>query len=228
MWGDVMNVVVVGGGKVGYYLTKTLLSKGHDVSLIEKSEERCRRIVEEFDILTINGDGTNIYDLADAGTDRADVVAAVTGSDEENLVVCQMAKRKFGVPRTVARINNPKNERVFKELGVDVAVSSTSIIASFIEHEMAKGAIKTLLTFDRNDMAIVEADIDDESPAIQKSVRQLVLPQNSVLAAIIRQGRIIFPRGDTIIESGDAIIALTTEDHKDELRDILLGKRKRM
>lgn len=221
-----MNVVVVGGGKVGYYLTKTLLSKGHNVSLIEKNEERCRRIAEEFDILIINGDGTNMYDLADAGTDRADVVAAVTGSDEENLVVCQMAKRKFGVSRTVARINNPKNERIFKELGVDVAVSSTAIIANFIEHEMAKGAIKTLLTFDKNDMAIVEADIDDESPAIQKSVRELVLPDNSVLVAIIRQGRIIFPRGDTIINSGDAVIALTTVDHQDKLKNVLLGKKR--
>jgi len=220
-----VNVVIVGGGKVGYYLAKTLLSKGHDVSLIEKNEERCRRIAEEFDILAINGDGTNIYDLADADTDSADVVTAVTGSDEENLVVYQMAKRKFGVARTVARINNPKNERVFKELGVDAAISSTSIIANVIEHEMAKGDIKTLLTFDRSDIAIVEVDVDKSSPALHKRIRDLALPGNCVLAAIIRQGRIIFPKGDITIEKNDAIIALTTEDNQNELTNILLGRK---
>ncbi len=222
-----MKIIVVGGGKVGYYLTKTLLAKGHQVSLIEKEETRCQRIAEEFDILTINGDGTSIYNLADAGADNTDVVAAVTGSDEENLVACQMAKRKFAVPRTIARINNPKNERIFTELGVDTAISSTSLIAQSIEKEVVKGIIKTLLTFDKGDMEIVEVDLRPDAPAVNKSVQELAkhLPKDALLVSIIRGENSIIPKGDTIFAAGDAVIALTTVRKQDELKKVLAGKK---
>lgn len=222
-----MKIIVVGGGKVGYYLTKTLLSKGHQVSLIEKEESHCQRIAEEFDILTINGDGTSFNYLADAGADDAEVVAAVSGSDEENLVVCQMAKRKFAVPRTIARINNPKNERIFHELGVDIAISSTALIAQAIEREVVKGAIKILLNFDKSDMEIVEVNLGADAPAVNKSVRELArhLPKDALLVTIIRGENSIIPKGDTILAAGDAVIALTTVKKQDELKKVLTGKK---
>jgi len=223
-----MKIIVVGGGKVGYYLLKTLLGKGYQVSLIEKDGNICLRTAEEFDCMVINGDGTNIYDLADAGTDTADVVAAVTGSDEENLVVCQMAKRRFGVPRTIARINNPKNESVFRELGVDIAISSTSIIARYIEQEVSKSAIKTLLSFGRGDAVIVEADLQEDSPAVDKTIQQTaqLLPDDSLIVSVIRGDKLIVPHGNTVLDAGDAVIALTTEEQQEKLRRVLIGRKR--
>jgi trk system potassium uptake protein TrkA len=223
-----MRIIIVGAGKVGYYLVKTLLSKNHEVSVIEMDEGRCRRMAEEFDILSIIGDGTNIKNLADAGADTADVVAAVTGSDEENLLVCQMAKRKFSVNKTVARINNPKNERIFKELGVDIAISSTSLIAKSIEFEMGTENMKLLLNFETRDVAILELDIQENSPAVGRSIKELAetLPNNFVFISIFRGNDIIFPKGETIIQPDDKVIALAASENRKVLYNTLLGKRR--
>lgn len=223
-----MRIIIVGGGKVGYYLVKTLLAKAYDVSVIEMDESRSRRMSEEFGILSILGDGTNINSLADAGADTADVVAAVTGSDEENLIVCQMAKRKFSVNKTVARINNPKNERIFKELGVDIAISSTSLIAKSIEFEMETENIKLLLNFEREDVAIVELDMQENSPAVGQSVKELAatLPEKFVFISIFRENDIVFPKGETIIQPGDKVIVLASSENRKVLKNILLGKKR--
>jgi len=223
-----MKIIIVGAGKVGYYLVKTLLPKNHEVSVIEMDERRCRMIAEELDILSIVGDGANINNLADAGADTADVVAAVTGSDEENLLVCQMAKRKFFVNKTVARINNPKNERIFKELGVDIAISSTSLIARSIELEMESKDMKLLLNLERGNVAIVELDMQENSPAVGQSVKELAatLPNNFVFISIFRGNDIIFPKGETIIQSGDKVIALSSSEDRKVLSNALRGKKK--
>ncbi|QUL99186.1 MAG: TrkA family potassium uptake protein [Candidatus Fermentithermobacillus carboniphilus] len=223
-----MRVVVVGGGKVGYYLVKTLLESRHTVSLVEKDENVARRLAEELGILVINGDGTNQYDLADAGCDEADVLAAVTGKDEENLIVCQVAKKYFNLKRVVARINNPKNERIFSTLGIDVTVSSTSMIAKMIEREVILDKVKTLLRFDRGDISLVEVDLDESSLACEKSVRELgqKLPVDCVLVTVLRKDRAIFPRGDTVLKPGDIVLAITLADQEDELREVLVGRRK--
>lgn len=221
-----MNVIVVGGGKVGFYLVRTLLEHGHHVSLIEKDAERCRQLAEEYPILVIQGDGTNPGDLADAGADRADVLASVTGKDEENLLVCQIAKRRFDVTRTIARVNNPKNQEVFRQLGINLAVSGTGIIAELIEREMALGKIRTLLTFHHGDMTILEVDLTDTSPAAGKSISDLApqLPPESVLAAVIRGDRIIIPRGFTTLKAGDTVMALVHTDAASALNRVLLGE----
>lgn len=222
-----MRILVVGGGKVGYYLAKTLLEANHTVSLIEKRQDVCERLSEELGILVINGDGTNQYDLSDAGCDNADVVAAVTGKDEENLIVCQVAKKYFKPRRVVARVNNPKNEKVFETLGIDVAVSSTSMIAKMIEREVVLDKVKTLLTLSRVDVSLVEVDLDDSSPAVNKSVRELAakLPADCVLVTVIRKDRPIFPRGDTVLRAGDIVLAITNAEQEEELRRVLIASK---
>lgn len=221
-----MNVIVVGGGKVGFYLIRTLLDHGHRVSVIEKDPNRCRVLAEQYQVLVINGDGTSPEDLADAGADRADVLASVTGKDEENLLVCQIAKRRFDLPRVIARVNNPKNQEVFRQLGISLAVSGTGIIADLIEREMALGKIRTLLTFHHGDMTILEVDLTPEAPAAGKKVSDLAadLPPESVLVAVVRGDKIIIPRGFTTLKVGDTVMALVHTEAAANLNRVLLGE----
>lgn len=220
-----MFVVVVGGGKVGYYLAKTLLSRGHEVTVIEKSPEQCERIANDMGIRVINGDGTDSVILADADADRADVIAAAAGHDEENLVVCQVAKKNFRVPRAVARINNPKNERIFSMLGVDAAVSGTAILARMIEQEIDVAELRTLLTFKHGELEIVEADLTEASPLVERPLREVTLPPESVLVTVIRGDEVIFPRGDTVLKAGDSVMAVTRSGREEALRALLVGRK---
>lgn len=220
-----MNVIVVGGGKVGFYLIRTLLEHGHSVSVIERCPNRCRVLAEEYPVLVINGDGTNPADLADAGGETADVLASVTGKDEENLLVCQIAKRRFEIDRVIARVNNPRNQEVFRQLGINLAVSGTGIIAELIEREMALGKIRTLLTFHHGDMTILELDLTPGSPAAGKTVQELAhaLPPESVLVAVLRGEKVVIPRGFTTLKAGDTVMALVHTEAAVELNQVLLG-----
>lgn len=220
-----MFVVVVGGGKIGYYLAKTLVSRGHEVTVIELIPELCARIADDMGIKVINGDGTDTAILADADCDRADVIAAVAGHDEENLVVCQVAKKNFQVPRAVARINNPKNERIFRMLGVDAAVSGTAVIARMIEQEIDVAELRTLLTFKHGELEIVEAELTPASPAVDRPLREVPLPHDSVLVTVIRGDEVIFPRGDTVMKAGDSVMAIARSGAEDALRTILVGRK---
>ncbi|MGE5561021.1 MAG: potassium channel family protein [Chloroflexota bacterium] len=220
-----MNAIVIGGGKVGWYLVETLVGHGHVVSVIDDQPQACARIAEEFNVTVICGDGTSTKAMADAGADRADVVAAVTGQDEENLVACQLAKRVFGVARAIARVNNPKNERVFRDLGVDAAVSSTSIIAGLIEREAIASSLKTLFAFKKGDLEIVQVDIDNTATARGMSIRNIHVPEQCVLVSIIRGEHVIIPRGDTVLMSGDAVLALTPSENQEALSQALVGRR---
>lgn len=220
-----MYIVVVGGGKVGFYLAKELAESHHTVSLIEKDAEICNEIAEELNnILLIHGDGCNTSYLEDAGINRADVVAAVTGSDEVNLMVCQLAKQSSKVKRTVARVNDPKNSPTFNKIGVDVAVDSTAIIAKIIEEEVSLEDLTTLMTFKRGKLALVRVDLSSESPCVNKQVMELKLPRASVLVSIIRGDDVLIPRGETILQSKDDIIALTSIENEQDLLDVLIGK----
>lgn len=220
-----MYIVIVGGGKVGFYLAKKLSQGQHTISLVEKDAQTCEEIAKNLDnILLINGDGCNARYLEDAGLSRADVVAAVTGSDEVNLMVCQLAKQSSKVKRTVARVNDPKNTHTFNEVGVDVAVDSTSIIAKIIEEEVSLEDLVTLMTFKRGKLALVRVDLNNESPCVNKQVMEIKLPQASVLLSIIRGEDVIIPRGETVLQAKDDIIALTAIENEQELLDALIGK----
>ena len=219
-----MYVLIVGAGKVGESLARGLANTGYDVALVEKDESISRKIAEDLDnVLVISGDGCDPARLEDAGVARAQVVTAVTGDDEDNLIICQLARDTFGVPRVIARVNNPRNEITFQKIGIDT-VSSTTIITKLIEEEATIGDIFTLLALKRGKLSIVEANLKSASPAVGKSIKELKLPADSILATIIRENQIIFPKGETALHPGDSIIALTTIEQEKALRETLLGK----
>ena len=220
-----MYIVIVGAGKVGFYLAKELAQSHHTVSLVEKDAATCEEIAKAINnVLVINGDGCNARYLEDAGISRADVVAAVTGSDEVNLMVCQLAKQSSRVKRTVARVNDPKNTHTFNKVGVDVAVNSTSIIAKIIEEEVSLEDLVTLMTFKRGKLALVRVDLTSESPCANRQVMEIKLPRASVLVSIIRGGDVLIPRGETVLQAKDDVIALTAIENEQELLDALIGK----
>ena len=219
-----MYIIVVGGGRVGYYLTQALMGEGHEVLLVERNATICETITDKLGSVCIRGDGCETAILAEAGTDRADMLIAVTGDDEDNLVACQVAKHKFNVPRTIARIGNPQNETLFKKLGIDVTVSSTKIILENIETEVPTHPLTHLLTIRDKGLEIVEVKIPPTSTTIGKLVKELSLPPESVLSLIIRKERKpIVPTVNTVIEADDQIIAVTTPESEEALRATLRG-----
>jgi len=219
-----MYIIVVGGGRVGYYLSKALLDEGHEVLLVEKDAAICQAVTDELGSICLRGDGCEAATLAEVGTERADMLIAVTGHDEDNLVACQVAKHKFNVPRTITRIRNPQNEILFKKLGIDVTISSTNIILENIETEVPTHPLTHLLAIEDSGLEIVEVKIPPESTTIGKSVRQLSLPQGSKLALVIRkEGKCRVPTLNTALRAGDRIIALTTPESEKSLRTALIG-----
>lgn len=219
-----MYIVIVGAGRVGFHLAQKLVQDKHTVSIIEEDKSRCEGMSESLDAMVINGDGCDPQYLEDAEIGRADVVVAATADDEDNLIICQLSKEIFGVRRTVARVNNPLNERIFTELGVDVPVNATTIIAKIIEEEASFEDFVNLMTFKRGKLALVRVDLSSESPVVEKCVKDIVLPENSVLVSIVRGDNIIVPRGDTVLKKGDDIIALTKIEAEQQLLDALVGK----
>jgi trk system potassium uptake protein TrkA len=214
-------ILVVGGGKVGYYLTKSLLAEGHEILLIERNPAKVEEFVERFGAVVVQGDGAEASVLAAAGAARADVVIAVTGEDEDNLVVCQVARQKFHVGRTIARVNNPKNEALFKRLGIDVTVSQTNYILSIIEQAIPERSFVHLLNLRFADLAIVEARVPEASPVAHRALGEIDLPDNSVIAAVARDSRLFVPSRATELLPGDDLIAITQPDQEDALRRLL-------
>lgn len=218
-------IVISGGGKVGSFLAKKLLEKGHAVAVIEKDPAICGSMSTSINALIINGDACDLRYQEEAHVERADVFAAVTGDDDDNLVACQLAKVSFDVPRAVARVNNPKNERIFNLMGID-AISSTTIIVELVERETTIGDIITLYTMQKGKLAIVELDIPEEgSDACRQPIKDLGLPRGCVLVSLIRGDEAIVPHGGDILQPGDCVIAITSLEHEDKLKDILVSYR---
>jgi trk system potassium uptake protein TrkA len=218
-----MYVVVVGGGKVGYYLTRELLAAGHELVLLEKDPARARQIADEVGSIVLNRDGCEGKHLAEAGADRAAIVAAVTGDDEDNLVVCQMAKHHFDVPRTIARVNNPKNETLFRHLGVDEIISPTRMILGAIEQDIPVHELLHLAQLEGGQLEVIEAQIADDSPAVGRRPREIDLPEGCSLFVIIR-GDVAQPiRPETVFQAGDKVVAITRTDCEVELHREFIG-----
>ncbi len=215
-----MNIIIIGAGKVGYYLAKTLAPNKHRITMIEEDERICAKIAEElsdFGIVLIRGDGTDIELLQQAEAGEADLLIAVTGYDQNNLVACQLAKSCFSVPRTIARVNNPKNIRVFKHLGVDSVVSSTAHIADIIEHEVDWADVNRQLAKRMGEVRIREFAVEKGAGVIDKRVADLNLPKGTILISILRGENVIVPNGQTIILEDDSVIALT---HRDSMQNL--------
>ena len=219
-----MYIIIVGAGKIGYFLAKRLSAGEHTVIVVDKDKNLCEELAKELEVLVIHGDGCDPKILEEAGIVRADVLAAVTGEDEDNLIICQLAKEKFNVQRTVGRVNNPSNERTFAELGIDVPVDSTKIIAKIIEEEVSFSDFVNLMSFKRGKLAIVRVDLPADSPVINKAIQEISFPENSVLVSILRQEEVIIPKGNTVLKPGDDIIALTLIGNEPQLLNLLVGK----
>jgi len=219
-----MYIIIVGGGRLGYYLLKALLKEGHEVLVLERETRICKTITDELGSVCYRGDGCEAATLAEVGTGRADMFVAVTGDDEDNLVACQVARHKHNVPRTIARLRNPQNAALFKKLGVDVTISSTDLILEAIEREVPTHPLTHLLTIDEKGLVIVDVKIAPDSTTVGKAVKDLDLPEKSNLALIIpQQGGARTPSPSTVLQAGDQIIAVTTPDSEEALRNALRG-----
>ena len=219
-----MYIIVIGGGKVGYHLAKALLAEGHEILVIEKDRSRIDYICNELGSVCLNGDGCEAAVLTEAGTGRADMLIAVTGDDEDNLVSCQLAKHKFNVPRTIARSSNPKNEVLFRKLGIDVTVSSTNVIMEYIEQEVPTHVLTHLLTIQDRGIELVDVRIPADSRSVGKRIKDIGLPAGSLVTLIIRRDekpQLASP--ETVIQIGDQIIALTPNDAEEQLKAALRG-----
>jgi trk system potassium uptake protein len=215
-------ILIVGGGKVGSNLTSTLIHMGHEVTLIEGDRERYTLLEERFEHVVRPGDATELFVLERAGIERADLVVAVTGDDEDNIIVCQVAKEKYGVPKVIARVNDPRNQQHFDMVGITLTVSATATILALIEHELPQHELVTLIDLKRENLEIVEFAIGAASPAAGKFVRELNLPSRSRLISVTRDGRAEIAIGDTQLAPGDLVMAILEPDVEDELKNQLM------
>ncbi len=215
-----MYVIVVGGGKIGYYLTRQLLSEGHEVLLLEKDRRRQAMLAEQIGEVVVQGDGCEVRIMAEAGFGRADVIAAVTGDDEDNLVICQMAKKKFQTPRTVARVNDPANVNLFQKLGIDTTVSSTQIIFNLIEQQIEPGEIIPLGALKNGNIEVVAVSVSERSPVLGQRVKDLSLPGNALIISVVRRDNAMIPQSDTVFETDDSVIAMVVASEEPQLRRI--------
>lgn len=215
-----MYIVIVGAGNIGYYLAKTLGPTDHEVLLLEKDRLRHRVVAEELGEMVMQGDGCEVRVMEEAGVNRADVIVAVTGSDDDNLVICQMAKFKFQVPRAIARVNDPRNESLFHRLGIDSTVSSTKIIYNLIEQEIGTSEVIPIAALKRGHIEIVEIEISAKTPVLHRNMKEVNLPKDALIISLIRNNNALLPTAETTFEAGDDVIALVSADVEHELRDV--------
>src|SRR3984893_14756928 len=219
-----MYAIIAGGGKVGFFLARELIEQGHEILIIEQNPERAEFIANELGNVVLRGNADEASTLAEAGAERADAVIAVTGDDEDNLVLLQVAKRRFGTRRTIARINDPRNEELFRLLGIDATVNATQVMLSVLEQEIPQANLVPLLRLRNTDIEVVEATITAASRVKGQALRDVEMPPESTIAVVIRSGSAFFPNGTTTLEVGDEIVALTRGVHEPRLRSLLFNE----
>jgi trk system potassium uptake protein TrkA len=203
-----MYVIVAGAGKVGWNLAREMIARDQEVTLIESDHRRYRIVQEELEAAVAYGDATELWVLERAGIQRADLVIAVTGDDEDNILICQMAKEKYGVQRIVARVNNPRNLQHFKLLGVQPAVSATDLILRLIEHEVPEYGLVQLLALEEERLEIIELEVGEGSAAAGQRVQDVVLPDGALIISVLRSGTGFVPKADSVIEAGDEVLLI--------------------
>jgi trk system potassium uptake protein TrkA len=222
-----VKVVIAGGGNVGTFIASELAQAGHEVTVVEVDADRVARMEarnEPPGVKWLAGDACEVSEFAQAKPNEAEVVAAVTGDDEDNLVVSLLAKQEFAVPRVLARVNNPKNEWMFNEMwGVDVSVSTPHLLTALVEEAVSVGTFIRLLSFEGGKARLVEVTLAGDSPAVGREIVDLRFPRDSTVVAVIRERRVIVPRGDTVLDPGDEVLVLVTEDSEDSVRRLLIG-----
>jgi trk system potassium uptake protein len=219
-------VLIAGGGKVGTSVMRSLARQGHEVTLIEQRRDRFQALEAEFEHQAVFGDATELFVLERAGIARpADLVLAVTGDDEDNLVISQLAREKYGVEKVIARVNDPRNQVHFDLLGITQTVSATQMILGLIEHEVPAHELVHLLELRKENLEIVEVEIDKDSPCAGKRVEKLSLPEGARLISVMRNGKAEIAVGATELKPGDQVLAILEPGKEDELRKVLLSKR---
>ncbi len=222
-----MKVVIAGGGNVGTFIASELSQAGHDVLIVEVDADHAAEaamIGEPAGVPWLVADACEVSQLAQAEVETADVVAAVTGDDEDNLVISLLAKQEFAVPRVVARVNNPKNEWMFNDMwGVDVAVSTPHLLTALVEEAVSVGTLVRLLSFEGGRARLVEVTLAPGSPAIDRAIVDVGLPRDCTVVAVLRQDHVVVPRGDTPLLQGDEVLVLVTPDSEDDVRALLIG-----
>jgi trk/ktr system potassium uptake protein len=220
-----MFVLVAGGGKVGSNVARSLMASGHEVTLIEQRPFRFERLEEEFEHRAIRGDATELYVLERAGIERPpDVVVATTGDDEDNIVIGQVARERYGVEKVIARVNNPKNQQHFDLLGISPTVSAVSSVMAMIEHEVPEHGLIQLLQLRKEDLEIVEVQVDRSSPCVGKKIAELGLPEGSTVIAVMRGGKAEGPDKAMELAAGDQVLAVLRRGKEEELKKLLLSR----
>ena len=215
-----MKIVIMGGGKLGYYLSRNLLDREYDISLIERDKIRCEKIANELGIEVICGDGTDIKPLTDSEISRADCFIAVTGRDQDNLVASQLVKRKFMVDKVIARVNNPRNLDAIKALGVDNVLSTTEIITNMIEQEIDSTDLQLLASLDKGKASICSITLPINASVSGRTIKSIHLPQSSLVVSILRNEKLIIPQGDTVLFSGDEVVSICNSSDRKEIKRI--------
>jgi trk system potassium uptake protein len=210
-------VIIAGAGKVGWNLARELIEKEHEVTLLENDRRRYLVVEQELEHAVQYGDASELWVLERAGIQRADLVIAVTGDDEDNILICQMARDKYDVERIVARVNNPRNLDHFKELGIEPAVSATDLILRLIEHEVPQYGLVHLLDLAGDRLEIIELIVHEESPVAGHRVEDVVMPDGSLIISVLREGGGFVPQGDTVIEAGDEVLVVLDPGLEDDI-----------
>ena len=220
-----MKVVIAGGGAVGTFIARELSEAGHDVAIVEIMQARvdkAQALGEPKDVEWFVADACEVDSLGKVGVAEADVVAAVTGDDEDNLVISLLAKQEFAVPRVVARVNNPKNEWLFNEnWGVDVSVSTPHLLTALVEEAVSVGTLVRLLSFEGGRASLIEVTLATDSPAADQEIVDLGLPRDSTVVAVVRNDRVVVPRGDTRLLAGDEVLVMVTGESLEDVRKVL-------
>jgi trk system potassium uptake protein TrkA len=221
-----MYIVIAGGGKVGANLARSVLDLGHEVTLVEQRRERFELLEDEFEHHVQLGDATELFTLERAGIARPpDLVVAATGDDEDNMIICQIARERYGVEKVIARVNDPRNQEHFDLLGISPTVSATSIILAMIEHEVPEHGLIHLLELRKENLEIVEVQLDADSPCIGKQISRLQLPSGARLITVMREGQAQMADGETQLKAGDQVLAVLEPGKEEELRRVLLKGR---
>jgi trk system potassium uptake protein TrkA len=219
-----MYVIIAGGGKIGRNLAKQLLDAGHETTVIERDADRYALLEEELEHVVQHGDATELHVLERCGIARADIVVAATGDDEDNVIVCQVARERYGIERFVARVNDPRNQEAFDLLGVAPTVCATSAIMALVQHELPEHDLVSLLSLRRERLEIVEAQITESSPCAGRLVRDIRLPDQARLISVLRGGEAEIAVGDTELRAGDVVLAIAKPGLEPALREALSGR----
>ena len=220
-----MRVGIAGAGNVGLFIANDLHATGHEVQLIEQNPAVVERAVAAEGVEWFIADACEVSSLKEAGLERCDVVVAATGDDEDNLVISLLAKQEFAVPRVIARVNHPKNEWMFNEnWGVDLSVSTPHLITALVEEAVSVGRLVRILQFERGQARLVEVTLAENAPVVDRALKDIDMPRDATVVAVVRGEHVVMPRGDTTFETGDEVLAMVTPDSEENVRGILTGE----